>query len=45
MTWYGTGAKSEAMTAKEDAAPYIETYISPPFGAPRGCRWPRAAGA
>lgn len=31
MTWYGTGTKSEAITAKEDAAPYIETFISPPF--------------
>jgi ABC-type glycerol-3-phosphate transport system substrate-binding protein len=31
MTWYGTGAKSEAITAKEEAAPFIETYISPPF--------------
>jgi ABC-type glycerol-3-phosphate transport system substrate-binding protein len=31
MTWYGTGAKSEAMDAKEDAAPYITTYITPPF--------------
>ena len=31
MTWYGTGTKSEAMTAKEDAAPYITTYITPPF--------------
>ncbi|MDQ3702030.1 MAG: extracellular solute-binding protein, partial [Chloroflexota bacterium] len=31
MTWYGTGAKSEAITAKEDAAPFIETFISPPF--------------
>ncbi|MBI3971004.1 MAG: extracellular solute-binding protein [Chloroflexi bacterium] len=31
MTWYGTGTKSEAMTAKEDAAPYITTYVTPPF--------------
>ena len=31
MTWYGTGAKSEAMTAKEDAAPFIHTYVTPPF--------------
>jgi ABC-type glycerol-3-phosphate transport system substrate-binding protein len=31
MTWYGTGTKSEAVTAKEDAAPFIETYITPPL--------------
>jgi ABC-type glycerol-3-phosphate transport system substrate-binding protein len=31
MTWYGTGAKSEAITAKEDGAPFMDTYISPPF--------------
>jgi ABC-type glycerol-3-phosphate transport system substrate-binding protein len=31
LTWYGTGTKSEAVTAKEDAAPYINTYVTPPF--------------
>jgi ABC-type glycerol-3-phosphate transport system substrate-binding protein len=31
MTWYGTGAKSEAITAKEDAAPFIDTFVTPPL--------------